>query len=91
VNGTYVAVSDAEILEALRESAERTGVFAEPAGATAAAGVRRAVQDGVLDPSVSVAVIITGNGLKDPQTALSAVTGPIDVRPDVASVLAELD
>ena len=91
VNGTYVAVSDDEILDALRESAERTGVFAEPAGATAAAGVRRAVQDGVLGPSASVAVIVTGNGLKDPQTALSAVTGPIDVRPNVASVLAALD
>ncbi len=90
VNGAYVAVSDAEILEALPATAATSGVFGEPAAVTAAAGVRVAVREGIIDPSHGVVVLSSGNGLKDPATALQTVTGPTDVAADVAAVLAVL-
>jgi len=37
-----------------------------------------------------VAILLTGNGLKDPDTALSAVTGPTDVPADLDTILAQL-
>jgi threonine synthase len=79
--GAWIAVSDAEILAALPATASRTGIFGEPAAVTAAAGVRAAVREGIISPDSGVAIISSGNGLKDPATALKSVTGPVDVAP----------
>lgn len=88
--GAWVTVTDAEILAAIAEGAALSGVFAEPAAAAALAGVRAALREGILEESASVAVIVSGNGLKDPSAALRAVSGPIDVAPDVDAALAVL-
>jgi len=88
--GAWVAVSDADILQAIAKTGELSGVFAEPAASAAVAGVGAALAEGILDPSSSVAVIISGNGLKDTSAALRAVGGPIDVQPNVGDVLARL-
>jgi threonine synthase len=90
VNGAFIAVSDAEILEALPATAAASGVFGEPAAVTAAAGVRAAVRAGIIDPGAGVVVLNSGNGLKDPATALQTVEGPTDVEPTVDAVLAVL-
>ncbi len=88
--GAWITVTDAEILAAIASGAALSGVFAEPAAAAATAGVAAAVRDGVIDPDASVGIIISGNGLKDPASALRAVSGPIDVAADVGAALAAL-
>jgi threonine synthase len=77
-----INVEDEEILEAMRSTGRLTGIFAEPAAATAVAGVRRAVEAGVIGRKQSVLTVITGNGLKDIRSAQSAVTKPFDIAPD---------
>jgi threonine synthase len=89
-NGAWVAVTDEQILAALPATAARTGIFGEPAAVTAAAGVRVAVELGIIDPAAGVAIISSGNGLKDPATALQSVTGPLDIAPTVAAVISAL-
>ena len=84
--GAFVSVSDEEILGAIPMLARKAGVFGEPAGVAGAAGVKRAVESGIIDPSESVAIIVTGNGLKDIQSAIRAVGRPISVRPDIEEV-----
>jgi threonine synthase len=84
--GTMFNVEDEEILEAMRSTGRLTGIFAEPAAATALAGVRRAVEDGVIGRKESVLAVVTGNGLKDIRSAQSAVTKPFDISPDGAGL-----
>jgi threonine synthase len=80
--GAMINASDEEILEAMRSTGRLTGIFAEPAAATAVAGLRRAVAEGTVGRRASVVAIITGNGLKDVQSARPAVTQPFDITPD---------
>jgi len=80
--GTMINVSDAEILEAMRYTGRLAGIFAEPAAATAVAGLRRAAQEGAVGRKASAVAIITGNGLKDVQSAKTAVGEPFEIPPD---------
>ena len=64
--GTIRAVSDSEILSAYRLLASEEGFFCEPASAAAVAGLLRYGAGG----AARVACVLTGHGLKDPQTAL---------------------
>ena len=70
-DGTYVNVSDDEILRAVAELGT-VGVFAEPAGAAAYAGLLKGVGSGVVGSEDPILVLNTGSGLKDIQTAMSA-------------------
>jgi threonine synthase len=88
--GTMINVQDEEILEAMRCTGRLTGIFAEPAAATAVAGVRRAVEEGIIGHKASVLAVITGNGLKDIRSAQAAVTKPFDIAPDGAGLEAIL-
>lgn len=88
--GRWIAVSDAQILEAIPLTASLSGVFAEPAAAAATAGVLRARAEGLLGPEDEVAIIVSGNGLKDPSAALRAVSGPTDVPAELGAVLRAL-
>ena len=80
--GAMINVTDEEILEAMRSTGRLTGIFAEPAAATAVAGLRRALAEGTVGRRASVVAVITGNGLKDVHSARSAVTQPFDIAPD---------
>ena len=62
--GTGTAVTDAQIVDAIRLLAETEGIFTEPAGGTTLAGAIELVQKGVIGPDDSVVVCITGNGYK---------------------------
>ena len=70
--GQYILVSDAEILAAIAELGA-SGIFAEPAGATAYAGLVKAVTQGKVAPGDPVLVVNTGSGLKDVRAAMQAV------------------
>ncbi len=63
-HGTAVAVSDAEILEAVRDWARDEGVFAAPEGAAALAAYRKLLASGFFKPSDKVVLFNTGSGLK---------------------------
>jgi len=79
--GGFVTVSDEEILTALRDLAQQTGVFAEPAGAAALAGLRKAVEKHNMSFD-SAAIVVSGNGLKDIASARKAVRAQaVSIRP----------
>jgi threonine synthase len=84
-NGTYVKVSDAEILHAIAELG-KVGVFAEPAGATAYAGVIKATDSGVVGSDDPILVVNTGSGLKDVRAALNAVQSAPVIEPTLKAV-----
>ncbi len=84
--GTMINVPDEEILEAMRCAGRLTGIFAEPAAATALAGARRAVEEGIIGHKAIVLAVVTGNGLKDIRSAQSAVAKPFDIAPDGAGL-----
>ncbi len=85
--GAFIRVSDDEILAAIPELAHTTGVFAEPAGAAAYAGLVSARDSGLVGPGDSVVVIATGNGLKDIGGAMRGVAAagatPLRVAPSL--------
>ncbi len=91
--GTFLTVSDEEILSAIPALARETGIFAEPAASAAYAGLLKASQVGLLDREESVVVLITGNGLKDVASARKAVSQAYKVSPhldDVARVVSRI-
>jgi threonine synthase len=69
--GAIEAVSDEEILDAYRDLARHEGLFVEPASAASVAGLRKRARAGGLRDVASVVCVLTGNGLKDPDTARS--------------------
>jgi len=71
--GAYVQVSDDEILAAIPALARGCGVFAEPAGAAAYAGLLKALGAGLVRADERVVVLVTGNGLKDVSSAMKSV------------------
>ena len=71
-----VAVPDEAILDAMRAAGRRAGVFGEPAGVAGLAGVRAAVEAGIIDRGASVLAVVTGSGLKDARTAMTAAGEP---------------
>jgi threonine synthase len=83
--GTYVNVSDAEILKAIAELG-RVGVFAEPAGATAYAGLVKAAATGVVGSADPILVLNTGSGLKDVRAAMQAVDPAPIIEPTLEAV-----
>ena len=88
--GAFVSVTDNEILHSIPLLARKAGVFGEPAGVAGAAGVRRAVESGIISRNESVALVMTGNGLKDIQSAISAAGSAIEVQPDMEDVRSTL-
>ncbi len=84
--GIFVTVSDAEILDAMRALARRAAVFAEPAGATAYAGLVKAAGQGKVDAAESLVVLNTGNGLKDVKSAMQAAGEAVKIDPTLAAV-----
>ena len=85
-DGEMIAVSDEEILEAMRMTARFGAVFGEPAGVTGVAGLKKAIEKGVIKKTESVLCVITGNGLKDIQSAKQATGQAHDVRPSLADL-----
>jgi len=83
--GTYVTVSDEQILAAIAELGV-VGVFAEPAGAASYAGLVKAVEDGIVAGDEPVLVLNTGSGLKDVKAAMQAVHEAPVIEPTLEAV-----
>ena len=78
--GEVRAVTDDQILEAYSLLASREGVFCEPASAASVAGLLANGAEG------RVVCVLTGHGLKDPQTAMNRASPVIPCEPDIDSV-----
>jgi threonine synthase len=79
--GRIDAVSDREILDAQRLLSATEGVFVEPASAASVAGLLQCHARGLLDPGLLVVCTVTGNGLKDIETALREIVVDTEVVP----------
>lgn len=92
--GAFISVTDDEILAAIPALAGKTGVFAEPAGAAALAGLVKAVNEGLVSPDERLVVINTGSGLKDVAGVMKGVDlagiQPLRVEPALDSLRAVL-
>ncbi len=89
-HGMIASVTDKQILEAYRLLARSEGVFVEPASAASVAGLLQASAEGLLTAGERVVCTVTGNGLKDPEWAISGAPQPVTVRAEVAAVVAAL-
>jgi threonine synthase len=83
--GSYITVSDTEIIEAIGKLGV-IGVFAEPAGAAAYAGLVKAVQEGKISSNDPILVLNTGSGLKDVGAAMKAVIEAPIIEPTIEAV-----
>ncbi|GAB6189734.1 threonine synthase [Marinitoga arctica] len=81
--GYFVSVSDEEILNAIYELSLKTGIFGEPAGATSYAGLKKISKK--LGKEAKVAIVITGNGLKDVK-AIEKFVNLKKVKPEINAV-----
>jgi threonine synthase len=78
--GTYIKVTDDEIVRAIANLG-KVGLFAEPAGSTAYAGLEKAVRENIVSHDDDILVMNTGSGLKDIRTAMQAVTAAPIIEP----------
>jgi threonine synthase len=88
--GAIEAVSDAEILDAYLSLARREGVFVEPASAASVAGLVKRAQGGGVEGLSSVVCVLTGSGLKDPDTARSLSREVVEVEATADAVMSAL-
>lgn len=72
--GIIDLVTDSEILEAYKLIARTEGIFVEPGSAASLAGVIKSVKNGQIEKGSRVVTVFTGNGLKDPDTAMEVST-----------------
>ncbi len=84
--GMIDVVSDDEILSAYKLLAGRAGIFGEPASAASLAGLIKLAGQGMDFSRKRVVGIITGTGLKDPDTALKSAQPPVELPADLAAV-----
>ena len=75
--GSGTAVSDVEIVDAIRLLAETEGIFTEPAGGTTLAGAIDLIERGVIAPNESVVVCITGNGYETAEVVSGQLVEPV--------------
>ena len=88
--GAFVRVADAQMLTAMKDLAEQSGIFAEPAAAAAFAGLQSMALAGGIKRSETVVVVVTGSGLKDVPAALRAARQPHIIRPTLKALAAAL-
>src|SRR5699024_11249924 len=69
-NGMIQSVTDEEIIDAYKRIAQQEGVFAEPGSCASIAGVIQQCKEGTIKQGSKIVAVLTGNGLKDPQTAI---------------------
>ncbi|WP_404452255.1 threonine synthase [Virgibacillus necropolis] len=91
-NGMINAVSDTEIIAAFKLLARKEGVFAEPGSCASIAGIIQQCENGFIKPGSKIVAVLTGNGLKDPQTAIEELNvNPISLPNDEEAVTAYIE
>jgi threonine synthase len=84
--GLIDAVTDDEIYDAYHDVARLEGIFCEPASAASVAGLRKAVAEGRVEPEATFVAVLTGVGLKDPDTAMCLPDTTLEAEPTVEAV-----
>jgi len=84
--GLAVAVDDADTLEAQHELASQESIFAEPASATTLAALKKLKKQGKLKKNATYVCLLSGHGLKDPQSALKILAEPPTINPTIEDV-----
>lgn len=82
-HGSWISVPDTEIINAISLLGKTEGIFGEPAAVTSLAGLKKALEKGIISKDESVTIIITGNGLKDPNNAQKAISKPELMEPNI--------
>ncbi|MFD1850918.1 threonine synthase [Oceanobacillus bengalensis] len=91
-DGKIESVTDEEIIDAFKLIARTEGVFAEPGSCASIAGILRQCEKGLIEKGSKVVAILTGNGLKDPQTAIDQMEiNPVTLPNDEAAVMEYID
>ncbi|PAE28534.1 threonine synthase [Paenibacillus sp. 7884-2] len=86
--GTIQSVTDEEILQAFNLLPSKEGIFAEPGSCASIAGVIQQCKEGTIPKGSKVVAVLTGNGLKDPQTAIDQLEiNPVSLENDEAAVM----
>lgn len=83
--GSAVAVTDDEVVDAIKLLAESEGIFAETAGGTTVAGLKKLAESGHIAPDELVVAFITGAGLKTQEAVVGKIGETVRVQPSVAS------
>ncbi len=89
--GIIDMVSDEEILLAQRELASKEGVFVEPASAASWAGVKKILREKKLILNGNIVCILTGSGLKDPDSALKSAKISKEIEPNIEELIKILE
>ena len=90
--GKINAVTDTEITEAFKLLPRKEGIFAEPGSCASIAGVIQQCKEGSIAPGSKVVAVLTGNGLKDPQTAMDQISvDPVSLPNDEEAVMAYIE
>lgn len=84
-NGNIEAVTDAEIIDAIKLLAETEGIFTETAGGTTIATLKKLVEAGKINPDETTVVYITGNGLKTQEAVQGYIGEPFTIEPKLDS------
>ncbi len=89
--GRIIKRTDDELLAAYAVLPAESGIFCEPASAISVAGLMHALDEGIIEPGARVACVLTGHGLKDPDTAGTIVTPPVQAGPSADAIAAAID
>jgi len=71
-DGVFVKVADDEIINAQHMLARLEGIGAEPAGAASIAGLKKLVEEGIVEKGETIVAVVTGHALKDPDSMIRA-------------------
>jgi threonine synthase len=83
-DGHICAVPDQAILHMYRTVAKTEGIFCEPSSATGLAGMARSMHEGKVNlHGKRVVCVLTGHGLKDPDTAIKGIATPVTIAPKI--------
>jgi len=85
-NGTALTVTDDEIIKAQKLLARKEGIFIEPASAASIAGLKKLVGNGEVVVDETIVCVATGHGLKDPEAAVRACEGIIEIEPSLEAL-----
>jgi threonine synthase len=85
--GLAEVVNDTEILETAKALASKEGLFVEVSAATSVAGAMKLMQLGVIDKADTVVCELTGTGLKSPQEYAKMAQEPLEIQPNIESLL----
>jgi len=90
-NGKIDEVSDEEIVAAYKLLARKEGIFAEPGSCASIAGLLKQLKTGEIAKGSKVVAVLTGNGLKDPTTAVEySEIKPVVLPTDEVEIIAHI-